>query len=60
LRNAQGLGSAFGQWVVKTNALDEATIAAIAFVSHNNVEKRASFGAAACESNDDHDESLGG
>jgi hypothetical protein len=47
MRNAQGLGSTTGLWVVKPNALDEATVATIAFVGHNNVEKRASFGAAA-------------
>ena len=33
--------------------------ATIAFVGHNNVEKRASFGTATGESNDDHDLSFG-
>jgi hypothetical protein len=47
LRHAQSFSLAFGDGVVKTNALDEATIATIALVSHNNVEKRTGFRTAA-------------
>jgi hypothetical protein len=46
-------------WVVKTNALNEATIAAGSLVSHNDIEKRASFSTTTSESNDDHDLSFG-
>ena len=40
-------------------ALDEAAIAAHALVGYDDVVERASFRAAAGESNDDHDESFG-
>jgi hypothetical protein len=43
LRNAQAFGLAFGDWVVKTNALDETAVAAIAFVGNHNVKKRTGF-----------------
>jgi hypothetical protein len=59
LRNAQTLFATFGDGVVKTDTLDEATIAANALVSHNNVKKRTGFRAAAGESDNDHDESFG-
>jgi hypothetical protein len=55
LHNAQTFFSVFSDWVVKTNALNEATIAANAFVGHNNVEKRTGFRAAARKTNDNHD-----
>jgi hypothetical protein len=48
-----------GDWVVKTNALNETAIATGAFVCHHNIEKRASFSTATGESNDDHDVSFG-
>jgi len=59
LRNAQAFFATFGDRVVETDTLDEATIATNALVCHNNVEKRTGFRAAAGESNDDHDESFG-
>lgn len=39
LHNAQTFFAAFSNRIVKTDALDEATIAANAFVSNNNIEK---------------------
>jgi len=57
--NAQGFFSAFGNGVVKPNALDETAIATHALVSHNNVEKWTGFRAAAGESDDDHGLSFG-
>jgi hypothetical protein len=60
LRNAQAFFAALGDGVVKPDALNKTAIAANAFVSHNDVEKRAMLGTAARESNDDHDLSLGG
>jgi hypothetical protein len=59
LLDAQALFSAFGDRVVKTNALNETAIAANALVSHNDIEKRTVLGTAARESNDDHDLSFG-
>jgi hypothetical protein len=59
LLNAQTLFSTFGDRVVKTDTLDETAIAANAFVSHNDIEKRTVLGTAARESNDDHDLSFG-
>jgi hypothetical protein len=47
LRNAQALGSTFGQWVVKADTLDETAVATIALISHNNVKKRTGFRTAA-------------
>jgi len=47
LLNTQSFFAATGKWVVKTNTLDEATIAANAFVSHNDVEERTMLGTAA-------------
>jgi hypothetical protein len=47
MRNAQAFSLAFGDWVVKTNALDEAAVATIALVGNNNVKKRTGFRTAA-------------
>jgi hypothetical protein len=57
--NAQSFFAAFGDGVVKPNALDKAAIATHAFVSHNDVEKWTGFRAAAGESDDDHGLSFG-
>jgi hypothetical protein len=59
LLNAQTLFATLGDRVVKTDTLDETAIAANAFVSHNDIEKRTVLGTAARESNDDHDLSFG-
>jgi hypothetical protein len=59
LLNAQALFAALGDRVVKTDTLDETTIAANAFVSHNDIEKGTVLRTAARESNDDHDLSFG-
>jgi hypothetical protein len=59
LLNAQALFAALGNRVVKTDTLDETTIAANAFVSHNDIEKGTVLRTAARESNDDHDLSFG-
>src|SRR5665647_1766365 len=48
-----------GNRVVKPEALDEAAVATGALVSNDNIEKRACFGTATGESNDDHDLSFG-
>src|SRR3989344_1582916 len=45
--------------VVEADALDEAAITAHALVSNDDVEERTALGAAAGESNDDHDLSFG-
>jgi hypothetical protein len=47
LGDAPAFLTASSDGVVKPNALDETTIAANALVSHNNIEKRAGFCAAA-------------
>jgi len=47
LGNAQTFGSTFGQWVVKTDTLDETAVATVALISHNNVKKRTGFRTAA-------------
>src|SRR5690606_28489055 len=59
LGDAQGLFAALGGRVVEAQALDEAAIAAGALVGHDDVEERTALGAAARESNHDHDESFG-
>jgi hypothetical protein len=59
LRDAQAFFAAGSNRVVKTNALNEATIAANAFVSNNDIEKRSGFSAASGKSDDDHGLSLG-
>jgi hypothetical protein len=45
--------------VVKTHALNEATVAAVTLIGHNDIEKRACFCTATGESNNDHDLSFG-
>jgi hypothetical protein len=47
VRNAQAFSLTFGDWVVKTNALNEAAVATIALVGNNNVKKRTGFRTAA-------------
>jgi hypothetical protein len=59
LRNTQAFFATFGDWVVKPNTLDEATIAANAFVGHNDVKKWTVLRTAACKSDDDHNVSFG-
>jgi hypothetical protein len=58
--HAQGLVTTRRHGVVKTHALDEAAVTALTLVGHNDAEKWAAFGTAACESNDDHDGSFWG
>jgi hypothetical protein len=60
LSNAQTFFAAFGCGVVKTDALEEATIATHALVGDDNVEERTCFRAAAVQTNNNHDLSLGG
>ena len=55
--DAQLIGAFRDERVVKTDALDEAAVAAIARIGNHDVVKRAVFGAAARESNDDHGKS---
>ena len=55
LRDADAFFTGGSDGVVKTDTLDEATITACALVGHNDIEKRTGFGAAARESNNDHD-----
>jgi len=59
LSDAQGLFTTAGQRVVEADALDETAIAAVALVGNHDVVERARLGAAAGESNDDHDLSFG-
>jgi hypothetical protein len=47
LRDAQGFSLTFSDWVIKTNALNETTVATVALVSDNNVKKRTGFRTAA-------------
>jgi hypothetical protein len=47
LSDAQALSGTFGQWVVKTDTLDETAVATVALISHNNVKKRTGFRTAA-------------
>ena len=60
LSNAQTFFAAFGCGVVETDALEETTIATNALVSYDDVEKRTCFRAAAVQTNNNHDLSLGG
>jgi hypothetical protein len=60
LCNAQTFFMRSSDGVVKTNALNEAAVTAGALVSDNDIEKGASLGSTASESNDDHDLSFGG
>jgi hypothetical protein len=55
LYNAQAFFGILCDWVVKTNALNEAAIAANALVGHNNVEKWTGFRTATRKTNDNHD-----
>jgi hypothetical protein len=48
-----------GDWVVKTNTLNETAIATRALVSDNYVEERTCFGTAPGKSDNDHDYSFG-
>src|SRR5699024_9055480 len=59
LGDAQHFLAALGRRVVEAQALDEAAIAAHALVGDDDVEERTALGAAARESNNDHDESFG-
>jgi len=59
LRNADAFFVVSGDRVVKPDTLDEATVAARALVSNNDIEKRAGFCTATGESDDDHDLSFG-
>jgi hypothetical protein len=60
LCNAQTFFAAFGCGVVETDALEEATIATHALVGNDDVEERTCFRAAAVQTNNNHDLSLGG
>jgi hypothetical protein len=60
LCNAQTFFAAFGCGVVETDTLEEATIATHALVSNDDVEERTCFRAAAVQTNNNHDLSLGG
>jgi hypothetical protein len=60
LCDAQTLFATFGCGVVETDTLKEATIATHALVGDNDVEKRTCFRAAAVQTNNNHDLSLGG
>jgi len=55
LHNAQAFFCILGDWIVKTNALNEAAIAANTFVGHNNVKKWTGFRTATRKTNDNHD-----
>jgi hypothetical protein len=55
LHDAQAFFAALGNRVVKPDALDKATIAANALVSHNDVKKWTVLRTAACKPDDDHD-----
>jgi hypothetical protein len=60
LCNAQALFATFGCGVVKTDALEEAAIATHALIGNDDIEKRTCFRAAAVQTNNNHDLSLGG
>jgi hypothetical protein len=60
LSDAQTFFATFGCGVVETDALEEATIATHALVSNDDVEERTCFRAAAVQTNNNHDLSLGG
>jgi hypothetical protein len=47
MRHAQAFSLAFGDGVVKPDALDETAVATVAFVGNNNVKKRTGFRTAA-------------
>jgi hypothetical protein len=54
-RNAQRFVIAGRDRVVKTQTLDKTAIARIARISNNDIEKGATAGTAACESDNDHE-----
>ena len=54
----QRFGAFFSYRIVKTNALNEATIATIARIRNNDVVERAVFCAATCKTNYNHRECL--
>ena len=60
LHDAQAFFATFCNRVIKTDALDKATITPNALVSDDDIEKWAMLGTAACKSDDDHNLSLGG
>jgi hypothetical protein len=59
LRNTDAFFCGRGDRVIKTDALDEASIATGTLVGNNNIEKRASLSTATGESNNDHGISFG-
>jgi hypothetical protein len=60
LCDAQTLFATFGCGVVEADALEEAAIATHPLVGNDDVEKRTCFRAAAVQTNNNHDLSLGG